>query len=273
MADKKQMVDWEKANYLMATANTLILTGSIFLLAFITALVFLEDPELESVTFFLAGTLTIGFLGIVSGFEKFFLSMKYATGLKKSMSLTRAELMYGAFGLFMALLFITALGLEDHNDVLPFVGGIVMALLIVFFPRQIVLNEKLVQWKRNYFKVAVIASLILSVLLIALYLITGIYYIDLTYGHLISMVILGILTIFISKYLKFNFTKRDAFGLAIVVLMISILFLIVNWYLIAEFLDYSIPVDYVEDSIIEDIVSAVIVFAMFFVVFSIEEEE
>jgi|GEM_PF-5686051 len=272
MADKKQMVDWEKANYLMATANTLILTGSIFLLAFITALTFLEDSELESVTFFLAGTLTIGFLGIVSGFEKFFLSMKYAAGLKKSMSMTKAELMYGAFGLFMALLFVTALGIDDQREVLPFVGGIVMALLIVFFPRQVVLNEKLIRWKGEYLKVAVIASVILSILLIALYIITGIYYIDITYGHLISMVILGIMVVFISRYLKLEFTKRDAFGLAAVVLMISILFLLINWFLIAEFLNYEIPVDYVENSIIEDFVSAVIVFAMFFALFSIEED-
>ena len=273
-ATSEEIVDMEKANYLMASASTLITTGSIFVLAFVSALVFLDssNKQLGLITYFLAGTLIVGFMGMVSGFEKMFLSMKYAGGLQKSMVVSKSELIYGAFGLLIAALFIYVLGIDQHSEVLPFILGFVIALFIVFLPRQAVINDKIFEVKTSYFYVSLVATVLFTIIAIIAYLATHVHYVGMPYGHIASVMILAVFVILISKISKIQFTKSDALGLAFSVFLINLLIMIVNLYLFS-YLGLVQDSDYLMRSANESIIGTGLAFVLFFIVFSVEKEE
>ncbi|MFH1222405.1 MAG: hypothetical protein V1492_04955 [Candidatus Micrarchaeota archaeon] len=280
MAKKKEactaneIVDMEKANYLMASASTLITTGSIFVLAFVSALIFLDtsNKQLGLITYFLAGTLIVGFMGMVSGFEKMFLSMKYAGGLHKSMGVSKSELIYGAFGLLIAVLFVYVLGIDQHSEVLPFILGFVIALFIVFLPRQAVVNEKIFEVKTSYFYVSLVATILFTIIAAISYLATHVNYVAMPYGHIASILVLAVFVILISKISKIQFTKSDALGLAFSVFLINLLIMIVNVYLFS-YIGLVQDSNYLMRSANESIIGAGLAFVLFFIVFSVDKEE
>lgn len=271
---KDEIVNIEKANYLMTSAGTLITTGSIFVLAFVSALIFLDatNTNLGVITYFLAGTLVVGFIGMISGFEKMFLSMKYAGGVETSVSLARSELLYGVMGLLVALLFIYTLGIDTHTEITPFVVGLAMALLIIFLPRQIVLNERILVLKKSYFIVSFIAVIVLTIFAIASNIILGTNYLAQPYGHIGSILVVAMIVVLISKFSDIKFTKTDSLGLALTVFFVNLIMMFATFFIFTSLgFMKNLPDDYLFRSTMETVISTALAFVLFFSVFSIEE--
>lgn len=82
------MPDYDKAHYLMSTGNTLLVTGSIFILAFITALTIVETRSINSdvMNAVLLGGIPVGFLALIMGLYYYY-KAQYVAEEKKIVGL------------------------------------------------------------------------------------------------------------------------------------------------------------------------------------------
>ncbi|MBS3068796.1 hypothetical protein J4441_00325 [Candidatus Micrarchaeota archaeon] len=116
----------ELAQYSMARANTLLLTGSIFVLAFVTALPMKDESP--AIVFFLAGFLAVGLFCIFIGLKQFFAADKIFRSEMKRNSLIDVVIVFGSW------LIITVIAVQilySPSNIFALLGCLVGAALIV----------------------------------------------------------------------------------------------------------------------------------------------
>jgi hypothetical protein len=142
--EKKQKPEFEKANYAISRANTLLLTGSIFILAVVAALDFniKENPQLEYIQYFLMGMSVAGLSSLYVGVKELFRSVHYRSEYKNWVDIPYADplgiLLLTGIWLNMAYSLLPNYG----ANLVPLVIGVVFSVLLIYIPKNEVGSKK-----------------------------------------------------------------------------------------------------------------------------------